>query len=79
MLRVVEVVLVVVVVVIVVVIIIVVVVVVVIVIIIIIIIIIIWVSRKWDVGYGLDWGQMAGTCECGNELWSSIKCGEFLD
>jgi hypothetical protein len=23
--------------------------------------------------------QMAGTCECGNELLGSIKCGEFLD
>ena len=22
---------------------------------------------------------MAGTCECGNELSGSIKCGEFLD
>ena len=22
---------------------------------------------------------MAGTCECGNELSSSIKCGESLD
>jgi len=40
-----------------------------------------------DVGsgeYGLDragsgWGQVAGTCECGNELSGSIKCGEFLD
>jgi len=34
--------------------------------------------------YGLDrsgseQGQMAGTCECGNELSDSIKCGEFLD
>jgi len=23
-------------------------------------------------------GQMAGTCECGNELLDSIKCEEFL-
>jgi hypothetical protein len=23
------------------------------------------------------WGQVAGTCECGNE--PSLKCGEFLD
>ena len=35
-------------------------------------------------GNGLDWsdsgqGQVAGTCECGNEPSSSIKCGEFLD
>jgi hypothetical protein len=21
---------------------------------------------------------VAGTCECGNEPWGSIKCGEFL-
>ena len=43
-----------------------------------------WIFRKWDVG-GMDWvelaedGQVAGTCECGNELSGSIKCGEFLD
>ena len=34
-------------------------------------------------GYGLDrvssgYGQVAGTCECGNEPLGSIKCGEFL-
>ena len=34
-------------------------------------------------GYGLDragsgWGQVAGTCECGNEPSGSIKCGESL-
>jgi hypothetical protein len=23
--------------------------------------------------------QVADTCECGNELSGSIKCGEFLD
>jgi hypothetical protein len=34
--------------------------------------------RKWNVGYGLN-GQVAGTCECGNELSGSVKCGEFLD
>jgi len=35
---------------------------------------------------GKDWmelahdrGQVAGFCECGNEPWGSIKCGEFLD
>jgi hypothetical protein len=28
-------------------------------------------------GSGL--GQVAGTCECGNEPSSSMKCGEFLD
>ena len=40
-----------------------------------------------EVGGGCgDWmelalglGQVAGTCEYGNELWGSIKCGEFLD
>ena len=42
-----------------------------------------WILRKWDVGYELDCsgsgdGQVAGTCECGNEAWGSIKCGEFL-
>jgi len=35
-------------------------------------------------GYGLDrpglgYGQVAGTCECGNEPSGSIKCGGFLD
>ena len=34
--------------------------------------------------YGLDRagsvkGQMAGTCECRNELFGSIKYAEFLD
>ena len=43
-----------------------------------------WIFRKWDVGNGLDrsglgWGQVAGTCQCGNETSGSIKCGEFLD
>jgi hypothetical protein len=36
---------------------------------------------------GVDWIELAqdrdrwrtGTCECGNELWGSIKCLEFLD
>ena len=31
---------------------------------------------------GVDWmglAQVAGACEYGNELWGSIKCGEFLD
>jgi hypothetical protein len=34
------------------------------------------------VGTGWSWlriGTVAGTCECGNELSGSIKCGEFLD
>jgi len=39
-------------------------------------------SGMWR--YGLDrsvsgQGQVAGTCECGNELLGSIKFGEFLD
>jgi hypothetical protein len=35
--------------------------------------------------WGMDWIELlrvelvAGTCEGGNELSSSIKCGEFLD
>jgi len=36
----------------------------------------------WE--YGLDWAgpgkrQVADACECGNERWVSVKCGEFLD
>jgi hypothetical protein len=36
----------------------------------------------WE--YGLDragsgYGQVAGACECGNELSVFIKFGEFLD
>ena len=43
-----------------------------------------WIFRKWDAGYGLDragliQGQVAGTCDCGNEPSGSTKCGEFLD
>jgi hypothetical protein len=39
-------------------------------------------SEMW--GYGLDragsgQGQVAGTCECGNEPSGSIKCGAFID
>ena len=35
-------------------------------------------------GYGVDGvgsgkGQVAGTCEGGNELSGSIKCAEFID
>ena len=37
-------------------------------------------EMEWEVG--LDWialaqgqGQVAGSCECGNELSGSIKCG----
>ena len=36
-----------------------------------------------EVGFGgMDWIQLAQvvrSCECGNELPSSIKCGEFPD
>jgi len=28
---------------------------------------------------GSGQGQVAGTCECGNESSGSIKCGEFLE
>jgi len=46
--------------------------------------ILIWISKKWDVGHGLDQsasglGQGAGNSEVGNEPSSSIKCGEFLN
>jgi len=35
-------------------------------------------------GYVMDrarsgWGQMAGTCECGNKPSAYTQCGEFLD
>jgi hypothetical protein len=30
-------------------------------------------------GVGSGQGQVAGTCEYGNELSGSVKCGEFLD
>jgi hypothetical protein len=35
--------------------------------------------------WGMDWidlaryGEVAGSCKCGNEHSGSIKCGEFLD
>ena len=39
-----------------------------------------------EVGGGGEWmemaqnmGKVAGTCEYGNELSGSIKCGEFLE
>jgi len=28
---------------------------------------------------GMDWIELVGTCECGNEPSGSLKCGEFLD
>ena len=43
-----------------------------------------WILRKWEGVVELDGvvsgrGQVAGACEYGNEIWGSIKCGEFLD
>ena len=43
-----------------------------------------WIFSKWDVGTwtGTSWLRIrkgGGSCECGNELSGSIKCGEFLD
>ena len=43
-----------------------------------------WIFRKWNGGHrldcsGLEQGQEAGCCECGNEHSGSIKCREFLD
>jgi len=33
-----------------------------------------------EVGCGyMDWIGLADVCECGNELYGSVKCGEFLD
>jgi hypothetical protein len=40
--------------------------------------------QKVGCGY-MDWigptkdRQVADACECGNEPWGSVKCGEFLD
>jgi len=43
-----------------------------------------WIFWKWKVGVWTGradsgQGQVAGTCECGNEPSGSIKCGEFHD
>jgi len=43
-----------------------------------------WIFMKRNVGVwtGSSWlgtGQVAGTCECGNEPSNSIKCWEFLE
>ena len=37
-----------------------------------------WIFRKWDVGHGMNrsgarYGQVVGTCECGNEPSGSIQ------
>jgi hypothetical protein len=28
---------------------------------------------------GSGYRQVVDSCECGNEFWGAIKCGEFLD
>ena len=43
-----------------------------------------WIFGKWEgvVGTGWSWlrmGQVAGTCEYGDESSGSVKFGEFLD
>ena len=43
-----------------------------------------WIFEKWDEWHGLvrsgsGYGQVAGCCECGNELSGSINCGKFPD
>jgi hypothetical protein len=43
-----------------------------------------WIFRKWNVAAWTDWswlgyGQVADTCECGNDPSGSTRCGEFLD
>jgi len=43
-----------------------------------------WIFGKWEgVETGWSWLRIgtdgAGTCEYGDELSGSIKCGEFLD
>ena len=39
-----------------------------------------WIFRKGDVGGWTGWSWLRiGTCEYGNELSGSIKCGEFPD
>ena len=42
-----------------------------------------WSLRIGILGHGLDrsgsgWGQVVGTCDCGNEPSGSINSGEFL-
>jgi hypothetical protein len=40
-----------------------------------------WIFKKWDrlVCSGSEQGQVAGSCECGNEPSVSIKCGQFFE
>jgi len=35
--------------------------------------------QRWEDNINMDFQEVAGTCECGNEPSGSIKCGEFLD
>ena len=35
----------------------------------------VWTGSSW-LRIGAGGGQF---CECGNESWGSVKCGEFLD
>ena len=42
-----------------------------------------WIFMKWNRGCGLNravsgYGQVASTCECGNEPSGSLKCREFV-
>jgi hypothetical protein len=37
----------------------------------------VWRGRKVDWS-GSEQGQVAGSCECGNETLCFVKCGEFL-
>jgi hypothetical protein len=43
-----------------------------------------WIFEKWDMRHLLDRSrsgeeEVEGCCECGDEPFSSIKCGEFLE
>jgi hypothetical protein len=42
-----------------------------------------WIFRTWEgeawTGSGSRYTQVAGYCECGNELSGFISCGDFLD
>jgi hypothetical protein len=42
-----------------------------------------WIIEKWDGEHGLSRSFLGqgevGCCECGNEPFGSIKCGEFPD
>jgi hypothetical protein len=43
-----------------------------------------WIIKKWDesvdwIELAQDYGQVAGSCKCGNEPSGAIKCGKFFD